>query len=361
MHLYKIVLRSLAYCFLMTAATLSQMLAPPISKARADEASDRKVADFYKGNTVYVVIGSAVGGGFDFYGRAVGKFMAKYIPGNPTVVPQNLPGAGSFNAAARVAVTAPQDGTYIGAIQPTAILDPVLGDPSKGAKKLDLAFLGNAAENIEGCFLRTDAPAKNFADIFNNEIVLGASNGASSTREYPSILKNVLGMKIKIVTGYPGNADIFLAIDRNEVQGMCGSSILNVIASRPKWFADDMVRMVSHQGSKPLPAMKETEGVQPAVNYAKTAEQRQILDLYDLGGRFGRPWVTGATVPPERVAALRTAFMKSLNDPELQKEVIARGLEVSPMSGEEVQKLVSAVYAMPPELLQKTRHALGYE
>ncbi|MFN4283073.1 MAG: Bug family tripartite tricarboxylate transporter substrate binding protein [Alphaproteobacteria bacterium] len=361
MHLHKIILRCAGYCLLMTAATLSQMLAPPIKPAAASEADDAKVAAFYRGNTVYVVIGSAVGGGFDFYGRAVGKYMAKYIPGNPTVVPQNLPGAGSFNAASRVAVTAPQDGTYIGAIQPTAILDPVLGDPSKGAKRLDLAFLGNAAENIEGCFLRTDAPAKSFADIFNTEVVLGASNGASSTREYPSILKNVLGMKFKIVTGYPGNADIFLAIDRNEVQGMCGSSILNVIASRPKWFADDMVRMISHQGSKPLPAMKETEGVRPAVSYAKTAEQKQILDLYDLGGRFGRPWVTGANVPPERIAALRTAFMKSLNDPELRKEVIARGLEISPMPGEEVQKLVSEVYAMPPELLKKTRSALGYE
>ncbi len=357
--MHKIILRSLSYCLLITAATISQMIAP--STAKADEASDRKVAEFYKGNTVYVVIGSAVGGGFDFYGRAVGRFMSKYLPGNPTVVPQNMPGAGSFTAAAKVAVNSPQDGTYIGAIQPTAILDPVLGDPSKGAKRLDLAFLGNAAENVEGCFLRTDAPAKSFADIFNTEVVLGASNGASSTREYPSILKNVLGMKFKIVTGYPGNADIFLAIDRNEVHGMCGSSILNVIASRPLWFSDNIVRMVSHQGIKPLPVMKETEGVQPSLNYAKTEEQKQILNLYDLGGRFGRPWVTGATVPAERIAALRTAFMKSLNDPELQKEVIARGLEVSPMSGEEVQKLVAEVYAMPPELLKKTRVALGYE
>lgn len=349
--------------FGLSAACLAQvaLLTMSATVASAQSAEEKKVADFYRGNTVYVVIGSAVGGGFDFYGRTVGKYMAKYIPGNPTVVPQNLPGAGSFNAAARVAITAPQDGTYIGAIQPTAILDPVLGDPSKGAKRLDLAFLGNAAENVEGCFLRTDAPAKSFADIFNTEVVLGASNGASSTREYPSILKNVLGMKFKIVTGYPGNADIFLAIDRNEVQGMCGSSILNVIASRPKWFADDIVRMVSHQGTKPLPKMKETEGVQPSLNYAKTEEQKQILNLYDLGGRFGRPYVTGATVPAERVAALRSAFMKALNDPELQKEVIARGLEVSPMNGEEVQKLVSAVYAMPPELLKKTRAALGYE
>ena len=347
----------------LSAVCLAQvaLLTMSAAPASAQSAEEKKVADFYRGNTVHVVIGSAVGGGFDFYGRAVGRFMSKYLPGNPTVVPQNLPGAGSFNAAARVAITAPQDGTYIGAIQPTAILDPVLGDPSKGVKRLDLAFLGNAAENLEGCFLRTDAPAKSFADVFNTEVILGASNGASSTREYPSILRNVLGMKFKIVTGYPGNADIFLAVDRNEVHGFCGASIFNVIASRPKWFADDIVRMVAHQGTKPLPVMKETEGVQPSLNYAKTEEQKLILNLYDLGGRFGRPWVTGGAVPADRIAALRTAFMKSLNDPELQKEIIARGLEVAPMSGDEVQKLVAEVYAMPPELLKKTRAALGYE
>ena len=349
---------------LLATFCLSQVLLLSLSgltTAAAQSAEEKKVADFYRGNTVYVMIGSAVGGGFDFYGRTVGRYMAKYIPGNPTVVPQNLPGAGSFTAATRVAVTAPQDGTYIGAIQPTAILDPVLGDPSKGAKRLDLAFLGNAAENIEACFLRTDAPAKSFADGFTTEIVLGASNGASSSREYASLLKNVLGMKIKIVTGYTGNADILLAVDRSEVQGFCGSSFLNVLASRPQWFANNIVRAISHQGTKPLPEMKETKGVMPAITYAKTEEQKQILNLYDLQGRFGRPWVTGGKVPPERIQALRTAFIKSLNDPELRKEVIARGLEISPMPGEEIQRLVTEVYAMPPELLKKTRSALGYQ
>jgi len=321
----------------------------------------QSVADFYKGNTVHVVVGSAPGGSFDVYGRIVGKYMAKYIPGNPTVLVQNLPGAGSFVAASRVAVTAPQDGTYIGSIQPTVIVGPILGDPSLGAKELKLAYLGNVAENVEACFLRTDAPAKSFADGFNTEMVLGASNGGSSSREYASLLKNALGMKIKIVTGYTGNADIFLAVDRNEVQGFCGSSFLSVIATRPQWFSENIVRAISHQGSKPLPDMKEMKGVMPAVTYAKTDEQRQILELYDLQGAFGRPWVTGANVPPDRIAALRTAFMTSMNDPELRKDVEARGLDIGPAPGEEIQRMVAGIYATSPELLRKTRNALGYE
>lgn len=335
---------------------------PTAVMAQQSSPVDPKVADFYRGNTVYMAIGSAPGpSAFDYYGRVVGKYMAKYIPGNPTVVPQNIPGAGGYNAAAKVAINSPQDGTYIGGIHPTVIVDPILGDPSKGAKELKFAFLGNAAENLEACFLRTDAPAKSFADAFHTEIVLGASSTASSTREYPALLKSVLGMKIKIVAGYGGNADIQLAVERGEVQGMCGSSIHNIVASRPQWFSENIVRAISHQGTKPLTGMKEGIGVPAAVDFAKTDEQRAILNLYDMQGAFGRPFVTGAAVPPERIKALRAAFMSALNDPDLRKEVEARGLEVTPASGEDIQVLVDAVYRTPPEILKKTRIALGYE
>jgi len=371
--MHKIILRSLGYCLLMTIATISQMIAPPIGKAQAadstkvasadaHDAPDSKVADFYKGNTVYMMIGSATGGGFDFFGRTVGKYMAKYIPGNPTVVPQNLPGAGGYNAAAKVAISAPQDGTYIGGIHPTVIVDPVLGDPAKGSKELKFAFLGNAAPNVEGCFIRTDAPVKKFSDAFTTEMVLGASNGASSTREYAAILKNVLGMKIKLVTGYPGNADIFLAMERGEVQGICGASYLNVIGTKPEWFSKNFVRGISHQGSKPIPGdVPQMVGVPAAVEFAKTPEQRAVLDLYDKQEEFGRPFVTGASVPAERIKALRSAFMKTLDDAEFRKEMSARGFDIAPAPGEEIQRLVAEVYATPPEIMKAARVAMGYE
>ncbi|HEY4135643.1 MAG TPA: hypothetical protein VGO34_10555 [Alphaproteobacteria bacterium] len=332
------------------------------STQTASAPSDKKVVEFYKGNTVYMMIGSATGGGFDYFGRTVGKYMAKYIPGNPAVVPQNLPGAGGYTAAAKVAVNSPQDGTYVGGIHPTVIVDPVLGDPSKGSKELKFAYLGNASPNVEGCFIRTDAQVKTFADAYDKEMVLGASNGASSTREYASLLKNVLGMKVKIVTGYPGNADIFLAVDRGEVQGLCGASYLNVIATKPEWFTSNFVRGLSHQGSKPIPPdLKEMVGVPAAVDFAKTEEERQILTLYDMQEQFGRPFVTGATVPPERINALRGAFMSAINDPELRKEMSARGFDIEPSPGEEIQRLVAAVYDTPPEIMRKARVAMGYE
>lgn len=341
------------------AASTCGVLLTLSAVASAQTADDKKVADFYKGNTVYVIIGSGAGGSFDLIGRTVGKYMAKYIPGNPTVVPQNLPGAGGYTAGARVSVTAVQDGTSIGAIQPAVIMDPVLGDPAQGIKRLNLAYLGNVAPNIEGCFMRTDAPAKSFEGSMNTEVVMGATNTtAGSAYGYLMLLRHILGVKMKVVAGYVSTTEIMLAMDRNEVQAICGIGYQSVISAKPDWFANDIVRAFTYQGSKVLPE-KEMASAKPAVSYAKTDEQRQIMNLYDRQGEFGRPFVTGATVPPERIKALRAAFMSAVNDPELRKELTTRGIDVDPMDGESVQKLVDAVYATPEAIVEKTRTVMN--
>jgi tripartite-type tricarboxylate transporter receptor subunit TctC len=319
------------------------------------------IADFYRGKTVSMVIGSASGGGFDAYARIIGRYMTKYLPGNPTVIPQNLPGSGGFAAGYRVAVAAPQDGTHIGAVHPTTIVDPVLGDPRKSSKSLEFAYLGSASTDVEACYLRTDAPAKSLRDAFDTEIILGASNQASSSREYAALLKNVLGMKLTIVGGYAGTTQIVLAVDRGEVQGMCGASYLGIATARPDWFTNNFVKVISHQGSKSHPEFKWMADAPPTVTLAKTDEQRQILNLYDSQEEFARPYVTGPNVPPERVEALRRAFMSALDDPELRREAAGLGLEISPVSGAQVQSLVANIYNAPPELLRKIRVALGYE
>ena len=330
------------------------------SGVQAQSADEKKAADFYKGNTVYMTVGSAPGGSFDLYGRVVGRFMAKYIPGNPTVVVQNLPGAGGYVAASKIAVTAPQDGTYIAGIPPGAIMDPIIGDPSKSSKPLKLNYIGNAARNIEACFIRSDAAAKKVEDAFEKEIILGVTGTtAGSGYGYALLLKNILGMKLKIVAGYPSTTEIVLAMDRNEVQAVCNISYLNIIATKPEWFTNKTAHALAYQGSKVL-SEKEMAGARPVASYAKTDEQRQILSLYDRQGDFGRPYVVGPGVPAQRVQALRTAFMQTMNDPELRKEIEGRGLEASPMSGEELQKLVDDIYATPPDVLKKLQAALGY-
>jgi tripartite-type tricarboxylate transporter receptor subunit TctC len=323
--------------------------------------ADSNVADFYRGKTVTMVIGSASGGGFDAYARIIAPYMTKYLPGQPTVVPQNLAGGGGYSAGYRVAVSAPQDGTFIAAVHPTTIVDPILGDSRKRAKPLDFAYLGSASADLEACFLRTDAPAKSFQDGFNTEIILGAGNQASSSREYPALLKSVLGMKITIVGGYSGTNQIMLAMERGEVQGMCGADYFNVIATHPNWLTDNLVKVISYQGSEAHPGFPGLAGVSPAVAFAKTDEQRQILNLYDAQEKFGRPYVTGAGVPRERIEALRTAFAKTMEDPRLRQDVQAAGLNVSPASGDQVQAMVADIYNTAPEIIRKTRAALGYE
>jgi tripartite-type tricarboxylate transporter receptor subunit TctC len=340
--------------------TVSMALA--VADAAAGSAlAESGIADFYRGKTLNMVIGSATGGGFDAYARLIGRYMAKHLPGNPMVVPQNVPGSGGFAAGYRVAVSAPQDGTHIGAVHPTTIVDPVLGDPRKSAKPLDFAYLGSASTDVEACFLRTDAPAKSLRDAFDTEIILGASNQASSSREYAALLKNVLGMKVTIVGGYSGTNQIILAVDRGEVQGMCGASYLGVVSARPDWFSNSFVKVVSHQGSKSHPEHKWMADAPATVTLAKTEEQRQILNLYDSQEEFARPYVTGPNVPPERIEALRLAFMSALDDPELRREAAGLGLQISPAPGAQVQALVASIYNAPPELLRKIRAALGYQ
>lgn len=293
MHCARIL--SISLSLLLGAAATAEAQSDKVT-SNAVDAANASVADFYRGNTVFMIIGSSSGGGFDTYARIVSRYMSKHLPGNPTFVSQNQPGAGGIVAGTRVAVNAPQDGTYVGAVRPTTIVAPVLGDKSSRTKPINFAFLGSASTNLEACFLRTDAPAKSFEDGFKTEIVLGAGNTSSSSREYAALLDKVLGIKIKIVGGYSGSSDIMLAVERGEVQGTCGANLANVLATRSKWFSDNTVRVISYQGNKIID-VKEAKGVKPAVMYAKTDEQRKILSLYDLQGPIGRPYVTGGDVP----------------------------------------------------------------
>ena len=302
-------LRRIWGLFLLSAST-------GLGGMTALHAQTDSVANFYRGKTVYVVAGDAAGGGFDAYARLVARHLGDHIPGHPGVVVQNMEGGGSFLAGEHVAVSAPADGTYIGAIHPTVLLDPVMGDPKKGVKRLDLAYLGSAAKNLSACFVRTDSPVHSFPDMFQKELIVGAGNQASTTREFAAMLKNLLGAKLKISAGYTGNADIYLAVDRGEVQGMCGTGADGVKALRPNWMKDNFAEPIvqeSIEGDPDLNAMH----VPLILSFVKDDEQRQILTLYYSQQEFGRPYVISTKVPADRKAALQTAFLDTLKDPEL--------------------------------------------
>lgn len=326
---------------------------------RAATAQSSPVADFYRGKSIYMIIGDGVGGGFDVYGRLVARYLGKYIPGNPTILPQNLPGGGSFRAAEKVAVSAPQDGTFIGAIHASTLLDPIMGDPRKKAKRLDLAYLGSASKNLAACFVRADAPVQSFADLQKKQLIVGAGNDASTTREFSSLLKNLFGAKLKISAGYTGNGEIFLAVDRGEVQGMCGAGYIGVTALRPNWLKSGFARIIVQENIHGIPALNALH-IPRTLDFVKTDEQRKILEVFYSQQEFGRPFVVGAKVPPDRISALQSAFERALDDPDLRREAQAINLDISPLSATEVETFVSRAYSTPPEVLAKLRQALGY-
>jgi tripartite-type tricarboxylate transporter receptor subunit TctC len=326
----------------------------------AAPASAQSVADFYKGNTVTIFIGSSPGGGFDLYGRLIGRHMGKHLPGKPNVVASNMPGAGSIRLAQHIYNVAPRDGTVIGAVFSGAIVEHLIGTREKKPEydPAKFTYIGSANSEAYVCLARKDSKVQSFADALNTEVVLGASASGGSTVDFPNVLRNVLGAKFKIVSGYPGTNEISMAIESGEVQGACGYAWSTVQSRRRHWLSDNLVNVLVQEVPSPHPGLTKM-GVPTAQQLAKTDEQRAILNVFYSQLKFGRPYVTAPAVPADRVAALRKAFVDTLNDPELRKETDKLQIEVDIMEGSAMQKLIADLYATPPDIVAKTRAALS--
>ena len=343
---------------MMNRAPIFTIICTAVLASAAPSHAQDAVASFYKGKTVYMVIGSAAGGGFDTYGRLVARHIGKHIPGNPVVVPQNMPGAGGSAAANHVGA---QDGSFIGAVHPAVIMDPVLGDRTKIKHDITrINWIGSANADTYVCVLRADAKVKTFADALTTEVILGASSDAASTREFPSLLNNVLGAKFKLVSGYAGNREVMLAVDKNEVQGICGAGWSSVSAVRPQWFKDGTVKVLAQENIDGHPDLNK-QGVPRTIDFTKTPEQKQILELYYSQETFGRPYMMGAGVPKDRVEAVRAAFAATMKDPDLLGEAAKLNLDVDALDGQQLQAIVEKISNVDPAVIEKTKKALGYE
>jgi tripartite-type tricarboxylate transporter receptor subunit TctC len=321
------------------------------SPAGAEEA-----AAFYKGKQVTIVVGTSAGGGYDTYARLIARHMSKHIPGNPGVIVANMPGAGSNIAANYLYYAAPKDGTFIGALQGTAVVEPLFGstpirhDPSK------FEYLGSANDDVYICVVRSDAGVSGFADVLRKEVIAGASSQAS-TADFSTLLDNVLGAKLKVVVGYAGSREISLAIEKGEVQAVCGVAWPSYKVTNPGWFERGVVKVIVQLNAKGYPELNAA-GIPLAVDFARTPEQRAIMELFFSQTKFGRPYVAAPDVPKDRVAILRSAFTETLRDPDLIAEARRLSLDVDQVSGDELQALVAKLYLAPPELIAKTKQAI---
>jgi tripartite-type tricarboxylate transporter receptor subunit TctC len=317
-------------------------------------------AAFFKGKTITINIGSSTGGGLDTYGRLVARHVGKHIPGNPTVIPQNVPGAGGNIVAGRLYNVAPKDGTQIGLTFPGVLVEPLLSEG--GRKEYDptkFNYVGSAHAEVLVCFVRHDAPVKSPQDLLTQELILGATAPGSTTWDFPAVENGVLGTKMKIVTGYKGSREVTLAIEKGEVQGICGVGWGTIKVQYPEVLAGKLFARIFAQEDIKGHRELTGAGVPLMIALAKTDEERQALQMLYAQSGFSRPFILPPGVPAERVALLRKAFDETMKDPELLAEASRMNLDVDASTGDEVQGLVARMYETPPNVIERLKKALG--
>jgi tripartite-type tricarboxylate transporter receptor subunit TctC len=308
---------------------------------------------FYNGKSLDLEIGYPTGGSNDAYGRLLASHLGKHIPGNPTIVPRNSPGAGSFLAVNRVHSTLPKDGTVIGLGAPTLALDEKLGSQGVRFKTAELNWLGRVDSLINIVMMWKTSPVKTIADAQKIESTLSGTGAGSTVSIYPTVLNNVIGTKFKLVMGYRGSNEAMLAMERGEVEGH-STAWSAVKVAKPDWVRDKTVSIIVQFALKRHPELPD---VPTAVELARNDDDRQVLSAIMNASEVGTAFFTGPGVPPDRLAALRHAFDETMKDPEFLGEAQRIRLGVTPMTGEELQKLVAQVSGLSPALLEKVRAA----
>jgi tripartite-type tricarboxylate transporter receptor subunit TctC len=318
-----------------------------------NQSSAQTPEQFYKGRNLDLEIGYPTGGSNDAYGRLLANHLGKHIPGMPAVVPRNSPGAGSFLAVNRVYATLPKDGTVIGLGAPTLALDEKLGSQGARFKTAELNWLGRVDSLINIVMMWKTSPVKTIADAQKIESTLSGTGAGSTVSIYPTVLNNVIGTKFKLVMGYRGSNEAMLAMERGEVEGH-STAWAAVKVAKPDWLRDKTVTIIVQFALKRHPELPD---VPTAVELARNDDERAVLAAIMNASEVGTAFFTGPGVPPDRLAALRRAFDETMKDPEFLAEATRIRLGVSPMTGDELQKLVAQVSSLSPALLEKVRAA----
>lgn len=335
----------------LAASVVLGWAAAPVSAQGSDT-----VASFYRDKTVTIIIGSTPGGGTDLYGRLLARHMAKHIPGNPRIVPQNLPGAGSIVATAHLYSAAPRDGTVFGSALAGAILDPLMAAGARKYEPVRFGFVGNANLETQVCVVRRDAQVKKFEDIFTTELIVGGSGPGSALLLYPLFLKNIFAAKVKLVAGYPGSREISLAILKGEVQGTCGLNLSTAKAQFQDLLNHPELQVLVQEDVAPHAELRKA-GVPLAGDFLKSEDDRRVAEVFYVQSQINRVFFAPPEVPAERLEALRKAFMATIADKDMQAEAAKASLELDATPGDTVQALVSRIYDTPPAIIERIRRA----
>ena len=308
--------------------------------------------DFYQGKQVTIVVGFTAGGTYDVTARLFARHLGKYLPGKPTVIVRNMPGAGSLVATTSLYGSLPKDGTTLGVIGGGVVLEPLLNNPQANYDPRRFNWIGGRTPDNFLCLVWHTVPVNTLQDVIKRETVVGATGPGSRTLTYPKALNELLGTKFKIVSGYPGGNEITLALERGEVEGYCGWALGSIKTRAPEWLRDGKIRPLAQFT---LSKSSVLRNVPLATDLADTEKGRRAIEFFAADSVLAWPLMAPPDLPAERVAELRSAFNAMMQDPQLRAEAASQGLDIDPVSGAEIAELVERIYGTPPDVLDLVR------
>jgi tripartite-type tricarboxylate transporter receptor subunit TctC len=337
------------------SAVVLAALLPALLAGTQQAAAQPSVAEFYKGKTLRIIVGVGVGSGYDLNARVLARTLPAHIPGNPTVIVQNQPGAGSLAMTNALYNNGPFDGTVIGASFNGMPTTPLLEPSGARFDPVKINWLGSTNRETQITYVWHTAPVQKLEDLFTTELIVGAQAPGSTQYDFPILLNHLFGAKFKVVTGYESTPKIHLAMESGEVQGNGATNWSTVKALNTSWLTEKKIRIIVQWGLKKNPELPDVPLV---LDLAKTASDRQALELALARLEFGRPFFLPPNVPPERVEALRRAFDATMKDPAFLADADKSKIEVDPLTGEQVAALVEQVSHTPADTVARVRAAM---
>jgi tripartite-type tricarboxylate transporter receptor subunit TctC len=334
---------------------VSAIFAAAVALGVASPAAADNIADFYKGKTVTIVVGYPPASGYTLYGQMLAKYLSDHMPGRPNVIVQSMPGAGSIKAANYVYTVAPKDGTTLGIFSVGALIDELFGTSTTSFDSTKYGWIGNMDESVGVCVVKSTSGVRKFEDLLQKETLFGGTGPAGGATQAAIALTRLYGAKIKLIKGYPGAQDVVLAMDRGEVQGVCGITIAVLKSRLAQQIASGQLIPIIHDAMKPHP---ELPGVPSVYDFAKTEDDRKVLDLLFGWRVLGRPIAAPPGVPAERLAALRKAFSDAVNDQRFVADAAKAQLDIAPAPGEEVASLIARLFSHSKDTIKRAADAV---
>jgi tripartite-type tricarboxylate transporter receptor subunit TctC len=335
--------------FALPSFLLFAALTVAVTVAKADS-----VADFYKGRTISLVIGYSVGGGYDAYARLLAHYIGRHIPGEPSIVPQQMTGAGSLRSANYIFSVAPKDGSVLGIFSRSMGIAPLLGQAEFDSRKF--TWLGSMTDDDTTCVTWNSSPIKNWNDFLTKPSKLGGLGADADPDIWALLYKNVFGAKVQLVSGYPGTNDVVLAMERGEVDGLCGLSWSTIKTRHAEWLTDHSANIIVQAALKKEP---EIAKVPLATDLVSKPEQLQIIKLLLASQAMARPFAAPPDIPADRKSTLIAAFDATMRDADFLAEAQKLNFEIHPVSAATIDGLLAEVYATPKDVLARAAKAIS--